>query len=62
VLDAAPDVVDTSHVAVLLFVDQTVTGKGIKGTRTEEPRMRLSMVAVGGRWLVDAVELENVSG
>lgn len=62
VLDAAPDVADTSHVAVLLFVDQTVTGKGIRGTRTEEPRMRLSMVEVGGRWLVDAVELENVSG
>jgi Mce-associated membrane protein len=59
VIASAPDVVDTQHVRVLLFVDQQVRSTNSTGSRTEEPRLRMDMVRVGGRWLVDAVQREN---
>jgi hypothetical protein len=59
VVDSAPKVRDTRHVEVLLFVDQRVRSTNSAGTRTEEPRLSMQMVREGGRWLVDAVDMEN---
>jgi Mce-associated membrane protein len=59
VVASAPDVEDERHVRVLLFVDQRVRSTNSTGTRTEEPRLSMEMVRRDGRWLVDAVELEN---
>ncbi len=62
VIAAAPLVRDTSHVRVLLFVDQVVSARDTKGSHTEEPRISMQMVHDGGRWLVDTVQLEDSSG
>jgi hypothetical protein len=59
VVAAAPDVRDVSHVTVLMFVDQRVTSRNVTGSRTEEIRMSMQMVRRAGRWLADAVELQN---
>jgi Mce-associated membrane protein len=59
VVASAPDVEDTGHVRVLLFGDQRVRSTNSDGTRTEEPRLSMQMVRQDGRWLVDAVEMEN---
>lgn len=59
VVAAAPQVGDSNHVRVLLFVDQVVRAKGTRGSQTEEPRISIQMVREGDRWLVDTVDLEN---
>lgn len=59
VVAAAPEVGDSTHVRVLLFVDQVVRAKGTRGSQTEEPRLSMQMVREGDRWLVDTVDLEN---
>jgi hypothetical protein len=46
-------------VTVLMFVDQRVTSRNVTGSRTEEIRMSMQMVRRAGRWLADAVELQN---
>jgi hypothetical protein len=59
VVASAPKVRDTRHVEVLLFVDQRVRSTNSGGSQTEEPRLSMQMVREHGRWLVDAVEMEN---
>lgn len=59
VQDAAARAEDVDHVTVLLFVDQTLTSAASSERRLVTPRVTLSMVRQDGRWLVDAVELND---
>ncbi|MHB1614630.1 MAG: hypothetical protein ACYCYA_09990 [Actinomycetes bacterium] len=43
-------------VVVLLFVDQTTTSNRLTGPKVDLNRVRMTLVPVGGRWLVSAVE------
>jgi Mce-associated membrane protein len=62
VVDSAAQVRDARHVSVLLFVDQTITGTGGDASpRLDQPRVVMHMVEEGGRWLVDQVELRNLT-
>lgn len=62
VLDAATDYVDSSHVTVLLFVDQTITNDRAEGRADlEQLRVKAEMVRRDGAWLVDEVEVLNRS-
>jgi len=57
VVNSAATATDADHVKVLLFTDQTLTDKDIRTDGGEPLHARsgveLSMVKVGGRWLVD---------
>jgi len=57
VVEASATVEDSSHVKVLLFVDQTITNGIDSKSRTERNRVVMSMVKRDGRWLVNDVEL-----
>jgi hypothetical protein len=59
VIASAPVVRDTGHVRVLLFVDQRVHSTNSQGTHTEQPRLSMQLVRQHGRWLVDAVDMDN---
>jgi Mce-associated membrane protein len=65
VVASAPVVKDTDHVTVLLFVDQAITnpGSGSAGPQRglDQPRVLMTMVRQGGRWLVDEVKLSTLS-
>jgi Mce-associated membrane protein len=53
VVSAAPE-----KVTVLLFVNQAVQNKNIKGTRLDQYRVRITMQKVSGKWLIsDATSL-----
>lgn len=60
VVDSAPKVVDATHVRVLLFVDQEIRAEKQKGSKLDQPRVTMSMVLVDGRWLVDAVNVNDL--
>jgi Mce-associated membrane protein len=62
VVDSAARVRDTDHVTVLLFVDQTLTSADKDADRElDQPRVTMTMVRQGGRWLIDEVKLRNLS-
>lgn len=61
VIASAPKVDDADHVEVLLFVDQRITDPGDAKPSLDQPRVTMSMVRSDGRWLVDDVELKNLS-
>jgi Mce-associated membrane protein len=61
VVDSAARATDADHVTVLLFVDQTLTNQGSSERKLDQPRMTMSMVREGGRWLVDEVKLSNLT-
>lgn len=62
VVASAADVQDVDHVTVLVFVDQTLTNPGQSQPGLDQPRVTMSMVRQGGRWLVDEVKLNNLTG
>ena len=64
VVASAPLVKDADHVTVLLFVDQAITNPGSSGQQRglDQPRVTMSMVREGGRWLVDQVKLSSLTG
>ncbi len=55
---AAASVVSASprSVVVLLFVNQTTTSNRLSGPKVDLNRVRMTLVPVGGRWLVSAVD------
>jgi Mce-associated membrane protein len=61
VVAAAAQVKDTSHVTVLMFVDQTLTNPGQAQKGLDQPRVTMKMVKQDGHWLVDDVALNNLS-
>lgn len=60
VVDAAPQVIDATHVKVLLFVDQEITARKQKGSKLDQPRVSMQMVRQDGRWLVDEVAVNDL--
>lgn len=61
VVDSAARATDADHATVLLFVDQTITNDTNSDRRLDQPRMTLTMVRSGGRWLVDDVRINNLT-
>jgi Mce-associated membrane protein len=59
VVDSGVDVEDPTHVKVVLFVDQTITGKAEGTSAPDQSRIVMYMVLQDGRWLVDRMELKN---
>jgi Mce-associated membrane protein len=59
VVDGAADATDTSHVRVVLFVDQRITSATESKPKIDQPRISMSMVRSGGKWLVDTVNLDT---
>lgn len=57
---AAATAQDADHVTVLLFVDQTLTSDAGAERRLATPRVRMSMVRSGSRWLVDDAAVRNL--
>jgi len=57
VIDAAGTADDTTHVTVLLFVDQALRHLGDRKAEVDSSRVVMSMVLQDGQWLVDDVEL-----
>ncbi len=45
-----------SRVVVLLFVDQTTTSTRVPGPKTDQSRVRMTLVETHGTWLVSAVD------
>jgi Mce-associated membrane protein len=62
VVASATEVKDADHVVVLLFVDQVITNPGQSGKGLDQPRVTMSMVRQGGRWLVQDVSLNTLAG
>lgn len=62
VVDAAPRVVDATHVTVLLFVDQEIRSAQQKGAKIDQPRVSMDMLLVDGEWLVDEVQIGQLVG
>ncbi len=63
VVASAPIVHDADHVTVLLFVDQELISEGSSDQPSrglDQPRVTMSMVREGGRWLVDSVDLKSL--
>jgi Mce-associated membrane protein len=60
--DSAAKAKDADHATVLLFVDQTLTSATDSERKLVTPRITMTMVRVGGRWLVDEVALRNLAG
>lgn len=60
VIDAAPSVVDATHVKVLLFVDQEITARKQQGSKLDQPRVSMQMVLQDGQWLVDEVAVNDL--
>jgi Mce-associated membrane protein len=61
VVASAATAKDADHVTVLLFVDQAITNETNSERRLDQPRMSMSMVRSGGRWLVDDVKINNLT-
>jgi len=64
VVASAPIVKDADHVTVLVFVDQEISnpGNGSGAQRgLDQPRVTMTMVRQGGRWLVDQVKIVSLS-
>ncbi|MCW2857404.1 MAG: hypothetical protein JWR52_3019 [Marmoricola sp.] len=61
VVASAAEVKDVDHVLVLVFVDQTLSNPGQAQPGLDQPRVTMSMVRQGGRWLVDEVKLNNLT-
>ena len=59
VVDSGVVVEDATHVKVVLFVDQRITGKGEGTSEPDQSRVTMHMVEQGGVWLVDDVELKS---
>jgi len=59
VIDSGVDVEDATHVKVVLFVDQTITGRTEGTSAPDQSRIVMHMVLQDGRWLVDRMELKN---
>lgn len=57
VSEAAATAVTTSTVKVLVFIDQSITNKSNKQTKTDHSRVVMTMVQRGGAWLVNDVQL-----
>lgn len=52
VISASPD-----RVTVLLFVDQISTNASRPAPRIDQPRVKMKMIKVGGKWLVEGFEV-----
>lgn len=61
VVDAAARAESADRVVVLLFVDQTLTDQAQQEKRLDQPRITMTMVREGGRWLVDEVAINNLT-
>jgi Mce-associated membrane protein len=48
--------VSTDRALVLVFVDQTVTNSQLAAPRLDRARINVTLVHVGGRWLVDNLQ------
>ena len=59
VVDSGVVVEDATHVKVVLFVDQRITGKAEGTSEPDQSRVTMHMVEQGGVWLVDDVELKS---
>lgn len=57
VMASGVDVLDPTHVNVVLFVDQRINGRGAGTSEPDRSRLVMHMVEQDGRWLVDSVEL-----
>ena len=60
VVQSAVRVRDDRHATVLLFVDQVLTSEGSADREVDQPRVVMTMVRQGSRWLVDEVELGSL--
>lgn len=61
VVDAASRAESEDRVVVLLFVDQTLTDDSQEENRLDQPRVTMTMVREGDRWLVDEVAINNLT-
>jgi hypothetical protein len=52
---------DADHVTVLMFVDQVLTNATNSERKLDQPRVTVRMVRTNGRWLVDTVDLSNLT-
>lgn len=59
VIDSGVEVADATHVKVVLFVDQRITGQREGTSAPDQSRITMQMVEQGGVWLVDDVELKS---
>jgi len=59
VVDSGVEVIDATHVKVVLFVDQRITGQEEGTSAPDQPRITMQMVRQGGLWLVNEVELKS---
>jgi len=59
VVDSGVVVEDATHVKVVLFVDQRITGKAEGTSEPDQSRVTMHLVEQGGVWLVDNVELKS---
>ncbi len=55
--ESAVETTGDTKVEVLIFLDQKITNKSNKQTRTEKSRVVMSMVKRDGKWLVNDVQL-----
>jgi Mce-associated membrane protein len=61
VVASAATAKDADHVTVLLFVDQELTNAGNDDKKLDQPRVTMKMVRSHGVWLVDQVDLSNLT-
>ena len=59
VIDSGVEVADATHVKVVLFIDQRITGQREGTSAPDQSRITMQMVEQGGVWLVDEVELKS---
>lgn len=59
VVDSGVDVEDPTHVKVVLFVDQRITGDGEGPSEPDQSRITMHMVKQRGVWLVDSLDLQS---
>lgn len=59
VIDSGDVVEDATHVKVVLFIDQRITGKAEGTSEPDQSRVTMYMVEQGGTWLVDRLELKS---
>jgi len=59
VIDSGVEIEDATHVKVVLFVDQRITGQDEGTSEPDQSRVTMHMVEQGGVWLVDKVELKS---
>lgn len=61
VVESAARAVDENRVTVLLFVDQTLTDEAGNDNQLDQPRVVMTMVRQDDRWLVDEVDIKNLT-